>query len=213
MHYTKTNPADSMSSRPPKNAYFVGVDEAGRGPLAGPVAVGVVVATERNPHLPFFKEIKDSKKLSAQKRREVFEKLHILHLKKEISYAVSFSGPGYIDKKGISQAIYRATKRCLNRLGVQPEKSHILLDGGLRAPHFYSRQETIIKGDESETLIALASIVAKVLRDKKMEQMALRFPNYLFDEHKGYGTEMHIKRIKKYKPSPVHRKSFLGNII
>ncbi|MAZ40712.1 ribonuclease HII [bacterium] len=195
------------------NHFFVGVDEAGRGPLAGPVAVGVVVAPLRSPKLSFFREVKDSKKLSGQKRREIFEELHKLHVQKELSYAVAFSGPDFIDREGINPAIYKATKRCLNRLGVHPERSHILLDGGLKAPAFYTQQETIIRGDEQEVLIALASIVAKVSRDKKMEGFALRYPHYMFEEHKGYGTELHRKLIKKHKPCPIHRKSFLGNIV
>jgi len=202
-----------MDNYPSKITHFVGVDEAGRGPLAGPVFVGAVAFKERSPNFAFFKEIKDSKKLSSQKRREIFEEINFLYIKKELSYAVAFSGPDCIDKKGINMAIYFAIKRCLNRLGLHNKKSQILLDGGLCAPKYYTNQSTIIRGDEKETLIALASIVAKVLRDKKMENLALIYPNYLFDEHKGYGTKKHIKLIKKYRPSPAHRMSFLGNIV
>jgi len=197
-----------------KQQYFVGIDEAGRGPLAGPVAVGVVVAYERDLLLPYFnKKIKDSKQLSEHHRRKIFDLVHQARIKKQLSYAVAFSDSRFIDKNGINTAIYVAIKKALKILNVPKNKSFILLDGGLRAPKEYRNQKTIIRGDESESLIALASIMAKVLRDKKMKYFAKQYPKYLFEKHNGYGTKTHRKLIKKYKPCPIHRKTFLGNII
>lgn len=193
--------------------YFVGIDEVGRGPLAGPACVGAVIAERRDLALPFFDEVKDSKKLSAQKRR-----LIVSHMKKAMKdevlfYKTAFVGPEVIDAIGINQAIYLGITRVLKYLQVSHEESLVLLDGGLHAPERFKHQETIIRGDEKESLIALASIAAKVRRDRRMEDLDKRFPGYAFSTHKGYGTEVHRKLIKKHEPCPAHRKSFLGNLL
>jgi ribonuclease HII len=190
-------------------SYYIGIDEAGRGPLAGPVAVGAVCAEKRFFTEPFFKKIKDSKQLSAQKRREIFNVIKKEESLGRISYAVSFVGPSAIDSYGINQSIYRGISRCLERVCMIPEHSLILLDGGLSAPPKYKNQITIIRGDEKEAVVALASIVAKVLRDERMERIGLKYPEYLFEEHKGYGTKDHFKRIKEFGPTHLHRKSYL----
>lgn len=191
-------------------SYYVGIDEAGRGPLAGPVAVGAVCAKERIFSEPFFKEIKDSKKLSAQKRREIFNIVKEEAKKGNISFTYALVGAEYIDKRGIQKSVYLGISRCLRRVCMLPEQTLVLLDGSLRAPKKYEFQETIIRGDEKEALIALASIVAKVIRDEKMERLAETYPEYMFEQHKGYGTKLHLKRIKKFGPTNLHRQSYLS---
>jgi len=191
---------------------FIGIDEAGRGPLAGPVSVGAVAASFRRPPLTFFPYIRDSKQLSAQKRRAIYSELQKAQARGELAFSCSFVGAATIDKKGISYAIRLAIKRTLKKLHSTEKQIRILLDGGLRAPVKYKYQETIIRGDKNEMLIALASIVAKVMRDAKMERLALKYPKYNLEEHKGYGTDVHRRAIRKYGPSPLHRKSFLKNI-
>jgi ribonuclease HII len=193
----------------PQFRYFVGIDEAGRGPLAGPVSVGAVLAPIRLLLLPYFEKVRDSKKLSPQKRREIFYRLQEESKKGNIVYAHSLVGSCGIDRDGITASIRCAIARTLKKL----LETLILLDGGLRAPRVFSFQETIIRGDEKESLIALASIVAKVKRDEKMERLSEQYPQYGFELHKGYGTTLHRKLIKKHNPSPIHRISFLGNIL
>ncbi|MDP2704826.1 MAG: ribonuclease HII [Patescibacteria group bacterium] len=188
--------------------YIVGIDEAGRGPLAGPVSVGAVVVPVGFPKA-FFKHIRNSKALSLAKREEWFSKLK----KQKILYSVSFSSSVTIDKKGIAKAVRLCIARLLKRLKVNPKRSLVLLDGSLKAPPSFSFQKTIIGGDEKEPIISLASIIAKVLRDRRMVRYAKLYPNYSFEIHKGYGTSLHIKRIKKHGPSLLHRRSFLKNII
>lgn len=188
--------------------YIVGIDEAGRGPLAGPVSVGAVVIPVRFPR-SFFKGIRNSKALSLEKREKWFLKLQ----KEKILYGVSFSSSITIDKKGITKAVQACIKRLLDRLELNPKYSLVLLDGSLKAPAVYPFQKTIIGGDEKEPIISLASIVAKVLRDRKMVRYSKMYPNYFLEVHKGYGTQLHLKLIKKYGPSNIHRTSFLKNIL
>ena len=197
-----------------KMRYVVGIDEAGRGPLAGPVAVGAVLIP--NPTTPelrrasknFFKSIKDSKKLSPSERELWFALA--LEARKEgvLDFAVSLVSERVIDRKGISYAIRLGIKRNLAGLGV-PEDSQIFLDGSLKAPDKFVHQLTVTRGDEKIPIISLASIVAKVIRDKKMVRLSKKFPEFNFDMHKGYGTSQHRRAIKKYGPTAIHRRSFL----
>ncbi len=187
--------------------YIVGIDEAGRGPLAGPVSVGVICIPIKFPR-QFFKGIKDSKALSSHQREEWFKKIKA-QKKLGLVYTVSFRTAGRIDKKGIIVSIKECIQSALIRLNISPKHSLILLDGGLKAPSEFRFQKTIIRGDVKKPVIALASIVAKVLRDRKMIRYAKLYPKYFFDIHKGYGTKLHRKLIKKHGPSFLHRKSFL----
>ena len=163
--------------------YVVGIDEVGRGPLAGPVAVAAVAMRElqiSNQDLRFFKGIRDSKKLSAKKRTEWFLKIK---KSQDLKFAVSFISPSVIDKKGISFALRLAVKRCLEKL-LSAHKLKIInyklfLDGSLFAPPEY-KQKTIIKGDEKVSIIAAASIIAKVTRDRRMVSLSKKFPDYSF---------------------------------
>ena len=194
--------------------YVVGIDEAGRGPLAGPVAVGAVMAhVARIPKLRLiFQNVKDSKKLSPGKRELWYRRLKDARRNELLDFKVSFIGVGTIDKKGISFAVHKGIARTLKRLSCPAEESFVLLDGGIRAPSAFTMQETIVRGDEKEMLIALASIAAKVLRDRYMLRAALWYPHYGFDLHKGYGTDIHYRMIRKYGLSEVHRISFLRKI-
>lgn len=190
--------------------YLVGIDEAGRGPLAGPVAVGAVKIPLDFKKV-FFKSIKDSKKLSPKERELWFQLALEARRVRALDFAVSLVSEKVIDRKGIVFAIRLGIKRCFDKLGVDFD-SQIFLDGSLRAPENFIHQTTVIKGDEKIPVISLASICAKVVRDKKMIRLAKKFPNYNFEIHKGYGTFRHIQTIKKYGLTDVHRRSFLKHL-
>ncbi|PIR57944.1 MAG: ribonuclease HII [Parcubacteria group bacterium CG10_big_fil_rev_8_21_14_0_10_38_31] len=189
-----------------KLRYVVGIDEAGRGPLAGPVFVGAVLVDMKDKHkLKLLKGIKDSKKIS-QKKREEWSQV----LRNNFEYHTSSISNSMIDKIGIQRAVLLGVKRVLRKMKRRPDI--VLLDGLLRAPESY-KQETIIKGDEKIPAISAASIVAKVGRDKKMVLIHADFPEYGFDRHKGYGTKLHYENIKKNGLSSCHRKTFCVNCI
>jgi ribonuclease HII len=126
-----------------------------------------------------------------------------------LDYAVSLVGERLIDEQGIVAAVKIGIRRCLKRLGCPAAKCLVLLDGSLRAPRQYKNQKTIIRGDEQVPLIALASIAAKVWRDRRMIRLAKRYPRCGFEKHKGYGTQAHYRALKKFGPTPLHRLSFL----
>lgn len=198
-----------------KYKYTIGVDEVGRGPLAGPVAVGAVcIYIEHHTKVKkLFPVIKDSKKLSAKMREEWVAKINGAEALGYLSCAVSFIAPSVIDKKGLSYAIRVAIEKSLGAIPREASETKVLLDGALRAPSQYLNQETIIKGDEKELVIALASIVAKVARDGRMILLAKKFPEYGFEKHKGYGTRAHYEAIKKNGITKHHRKSFLKGMV
>ena len=190
--------------------FFIGIDEVGRGPLAGPVAVGALFAAPKI--IKKFRSIKESKQLSLSKREEWYARMKV-SVGKELRFAVSYVSADIIDKKGITFATRLALLRSLEKLKISPKSCEVLLDGGLRAPKQYVRQKTIIHGDAKETVIAMASVVAKVLRDRRMVRLHKRYPDYGFAAHKGYGTKAHYRALKKYGFSPEHRESFCGNVI
>lgn len=190
--------------------WIVGVDEAGRGPLAGPVSVGVVSIPIKTKLL--FEGLTDSKKLSEKRREEWFQKIQEWNREGKLQYAVSLVSSSIIDKKGIVFAINLGMSRCVRKLGINPKRTLVLLDGSLHAPKEFLHQRTIIKGDEKISVISLASIVAKVTRDRYMVKLAMKYPEYAFDVHKGYGTFIHRMAIKKSGISKIHRKTFLRNI-
>lgn len=196
----------------PKIKYLIGIDEAGRGPLAGPVAVAVV--SLKKPLSPkFLRGLKDSKGLSEAKRLEWLAKLKKLKQSGQLNYAVSLVGATIIDRRGIVSAIRLATRRSLRKLELNPKYCQVLLDGSLKCDEEYLNQKTIIRGDQTEPLIALASIVAKVRRDNLMKRLALKYPKYQFEIHKGYGTKLHRQKIKKHGLSLIHRRSFLSKLL
>lgn len=186
---------------------LIGVDEAGRGPLAGPVSIGVVLVPVRFNLTKRFPGLKDSKQLSLQRREELYELMLQYAQAGELDFRVRYAGPHTIDTIGINRAVYLAIYRGVRAVALEPRHVHVLLDGLLYAPKAYS-QETIIGGDESEPLIALASIVAKVRRDRLMRRLARQYPEYGFDEHKGYGTKSHYAAIQKYGLSDIHRRTY-----
>ena len=183
----------------------------GRGPIAGPVAVGAVILFSGfNPS--FFKGVKDSKQLTQRKRELWFEKIIIAKIRGELDYRVSTTASHRIDTMGIMPAIRDALRRALSGLNIVPRHSLILLDGGLRAPKEFKHQKTIVRGDESELAIALASIAAKVVRDRVMVRLAALYPHFAFETHKGYGTKKHYRQIKKHGMCTLHRRSFLTKL-
>ncbi len=195
-----------------KIKFVVGIDEVGRGPLAGPVAV-CAFKMPLNFNTKNFGRIKDSKKLTPEKREEIFEKLRMIKKEKTIDYCVSYESAQKIDKFGISKAIKNCLKKSLEKLKLKPKECLVLLDGGLKAPEKYKNQKTIIKGDEKERAIAFASIIAKVSRDALMCRLAKKYPKYSFEIHKGYGTKRHCDSIKKHGLCFEHRKYFCKNLL
>lgn len=192
-----------------KITHTVGIDEVGRGPLAGPVAVCACVV----PHgfdEALLSGVRDSKKLSPQKRERWFLALSELKAKGKLDYAYVALSAGEIDASGIAPTISRAVAQALDALGVPQETTRVVLDGSLKAPKRFAIQETIIKGDDKVPLISAASVIAKVLRDRHMEELDAAYPEYGFAKHKGYGTAAHLAAIRKHGPSPVHRRTFLG---
>ena len=175
-----------------------GVDEAGRGPLAGPVCAAAVI-------LPMDIDIpglNDSKKLTDKKRRELFP----IICEKAIAYGIAFADHEEIDKINILQATYLAMERAISRLSVKPDLA--LIDGN-RAKDFGLPWQTIVGGDGRSASIAAASVLAKVTRDNFMVDVAQQYPRYGFEIHKGYGTKVHYSALTEYGPSPIHRMTFL----
>ncbi len=190
-----------------KPRYTIGIDEVGRGPIAGPVAVGAFVFLKPEAK-KLFRGVKESKQLSEEQRGKWFKIIQEATRVGLVDFHVTFQSEKIIDVKGLSYAIKKALCTSLNGLGIRPIQAKVLLDGGLKAPVEYINQKTIIKGDEKEMVIALASICAKVLRDRKMNSLSKKHPEYGFELHKGYGTKRHYASIKKYGQLPIHRKSF-----
>ncbi|MDF1495089.1 ribonuclease HII [Caproiciproducens sp. CPB-2] len=179
-----------------------GIDEAGRGPLAGPVFAAAVIL----PPGQMIEGLNDSKKLSEKKREALFDVIR----KTAIVYAVGFATEQEIDKINILQATFLAMKRACDGLSVRPDLA--LVDGN-RMPRLGVDTQTIIKGDALSASIAAASILAKVSRDRLMTEIDRIYPEYQFAKHKGYGTALHRELLKQYGPSPVHRKTFLKKIL
>ncbi len=190
-----------------KKVKLIGIDEAGRGPLAGPVVVGGV-KMHRGFSRVFFRGIRDSKKLSEKKREEWFAKI-TAHPR--LSWHAAVVSPKIIDRINIQRATNLGALRVFTALAGD-DQCKALLDGSLYLPR-RARQETIIKGDEKIPLISAASIIAKVTRDRIMRKLHRRFPQYGFARHKGYATVLHRELIKKYGASPVHRNTFLRNVL
>ncbi len=190
-------------------SHILGVDEAGRGPLAGPVAVGVVKVRTRFDIKKAFPGVDDSKQLSEDVRESIYREMLVRKAAGDIDFCVRLVGASVIDEIGITRAVRRGVWGGVRVLAPQANDVFIKLDGLLHAPEAYA-QETIIKGDALEPVISLASIAAKVRRDRLMKKLALLYPNYAFEVHKGYGTKKHYEAIEKWGISAIHRRSFLG---
>ena len=181
-------------------AHICGIDEVGRGPLAGPVVAGAVILPKDCDIL----YINDSKKLSEKKREELYEVI----MEKAVAVGIGYSSPERIDEINILQATYEAMREAIGKLSVTPD---ILLNDAVTIPEVEVRQVPIIKGDAKSISIGAASIVAKVTRDRLMVRYDGVYPKYGFFSNKGYGAQAHIEALKKYGPCPIHRKSFIKN--
>lgn len=191
----------------PEITHVVGIDEAGRGPLAGPVAVGVV-CLPRGFRWSLIKGVKDSKMLSERKRELLYEQALELRKRGALDFTVALVGPQIIDRVGITRAVRIGIRRGLGRLFIDPRVVQVKLDGLLSAPDTFIYQETIVKGDQRLRVIGLASILAKVTRDRHMRRMAKMHPQYGFEVHKGYGTRSHRASIEEYGFTDIHRRTF-----
>ena len=182
--------------------YLCGIDEAGRGPLAGPVVAGAVILPPEKKIL----YLNDSKKLSPAKREELYDVI----MKEALAVGVGIAGPARIDEINILQATYEAMRQAIGNLSVKPQ---LLLNDAVTIPGVDTPQVPIIKGDAKSASIAAASIIAKVTRDRLMQDYDKALPEYGFASNKGYGSAEHIAALKKYGPSPIHRRSFITHFI
>ncbi len=186
-----------------KVKYICGIDEAGRGPLAGPVVVGAVIM----PKESFIEGVNDSKKVSEKKRELLFDKI----TSEAVAYSVGIVDQEKIDEINILEATRLAVHQALEKLEVKPDL--IVVDALTNIDTFGIPYMSIIKGDAKVYSISAASIIAKVTRDRMMQEWDEIFPQYGFAKHKGYGTKDHINAIKTYGPTPIHRKTFIKNFI
>lgn len=182
--------------------FICGIDEVGRGPLAGPVVAGAVILPKENPIL----YLNDSKKLSEKKREALYDEI----MEHAVAAGTGMVSPARIDEINILQATYEAMRMAIEHLNVKPD---ILLNDAVTIPQVDIKQVPIIKGDAKSVSIAAASIVAKVTRDRLMVEYDKVFPGYGFASNKGYGTKVHIAALRELGPTPIHRKSFIGNFV
>ena len=183
-------------------SYICGIDEVGRGPLAGPVVAGAVILPKDNPIL----YLNDSKKLSEKKREMLYDEI----MEHAVATGIGIVGPARIDEINILQATYEAMRMAIANLGVKPD---LLLNDAVTIPEVDIRQVPIIKGDAKSVSIAAASIIAKVTRDRLMVKYDKVLPGYDFASNKGYGTKAHIEGLKKLGPTPIHRTTFIKNFV
>ncbi len=183
-------------------SYIAGVDEAGRGPLAGPVVAAAVIF----PSYIYIPEVRDSKKLTEKQREEIYSIL----LNEALAHGIGIISPQEIDKINIHQATFKAMRKAIGSLSIQPD--YIIYDG-YELPEKFFRQEAIINGDDHSFTIAAASIIAKVTRDRLMIKYHQEFPRYGFNRHKGYGTAFHREAVRKFGPISLHRRTFLKKIL
>lgn len=182
-------------------SYICGIDEVGRGPLAGPVVAGAVILPTNCDIL----YLNDSKQLSEKKREELYDVI----TEKAVATGIGYASPKRIDEINILQATYEAMRSAIGQLSVKPD---LLLNDAVTIPNVDIRQIPIIKGDAKSISIAAASIIAKVTRDRLMVKYNEVFPEYGFASNKGYGAKAHLDALKKYGPTPIHRHSFLKNM-
>lgn len=183
-------------------SYICGIDEVGRGPLAGPVVAGAVILPKDCDIL----YINDSKKLSEKKREELYD----IIMEKAVAVGLGYATPERIDDINILQATYEAMRDAIKNMGIMPD---ILLNDAVTIPRVDCKQVPIIKGDAKSISIGAASIIAKVTRDRLMVDYDLIYPEYGFASNKGYGASAHIEALKKYGPTPIHRRSFIKNFL
>ena len=192
--------------------YLIGVDEAGRGSIAGPVSVGIVVVPA-SFDFRLIAGVKDSKQCTEKEREAWYEEAKLLMRKGSLRFGTALIGSPHIDRYGINSAVRLGIRTILSRLAVKPSQCEVRLDGLLHAPKEFLFQKTIIRGDQTEPVISLASIVAKVRRDRLMKRLAEEYPLYGFERHKGYGTELHYERIKEHGLCNIHRRSYVKSFL
>ncbi len=201
-----------MDKEAKNGTYRVGIDEVGRGPIAGPVAVcSFKCKSDFFDVISINTPLRDSKKLTKKQRETWFRFLNEEKRKGNCDFAVSLVSAEWIDKVGIVRSINKALESSLKKVVSNPTEVFVYLDGGLKAPQEFIFQETIIKGDELHPVISCASIIAKVSRDTLMTKYGEEYREYGFEKHMGYGTKAHYDALKKYGETVLHRKTFLKN--
>ena len=188
------------------NTIVAGVDEAGRGPWVGPVVAGAVVFLTKNINQYLLSSLNDSKKLSAKKREQLYELILEENQKGNLCYGIGEASAKEIDEINILQATFNAMRRAVANLSIKPEVA--LIDGNQTPQPFECAVKTLIKGDSISLSVSAASIVAKVYRDKLMQNLAIIYPQYGFEKNAGYGTKEHIEALNKYGITKEHRKSY-----
>lgn len=188
------------------DAIVAGIDEAGRGPWAGPVVAGAVVILDKNIEKSLLEGLDDSKKLSAKKREALYLKLFEEQDKGRVAIGIGEASSMEIDQLNILQATFLAMRRATEALKVKPTTA--IIDGNQNPKNFPCKTQTVIKGDAKSFSISAASIVAKVYRDRLMCEMAKKYPYYAFEKNAGYGTKAHIQGLEKYGVTPEHRASY-----
>lgn len=186
--------------------YIAGIDEVGRGSLSGPVVSSCVILPNNKEIFKKLSLVNDSKQLKKELRDELFS----IIIKNCLDFSITFIDSKIIDEINILQSTFLSMRKCIKKLKIKPDI--ILVDGNKKIPKIDIEQKTLIKGDSLSLSIASASIIAKVARDTFMEKISNKYPEYLFNKNKGYGTKEHIERIKKYGLSDIHRKTFCKNI-
>lgn len=182
--------------------YICGIDEVGRGPFAGPVVAGAVILPKDDPIL----YLNDSKKLSEKKREALYDEI----MERAVATGIGVVSPARIDEINILQATYEAMRSAINNLNPSPD---ILLNDAVTIPKVDIKQVPIIKGDAKSISIAAASVLAKVTRDRIMEEYDKKYPEYGFAKHKGYGTKQHIQALEQFGASPIHRRTFITKFV
>lgn len=195
-----------------KSMWIVGVDEVGRGPVAGPVTVCVCAISKKCYKKSDWGGLTDSKKMTRVQRELWAQKAVQLQKEGKIRYVVISKSAKVVDSKGIQHTIRSCIVEGFEKLALDQKEVTVFLDGGLRAPEMYKNQTTIIKGDLKERSISLASVIAKVSRDAYMTKMSKKYPQYGFEIHKGYGTQAHYSAILKHGITTLHRHSYLTRI-
>ena len=188
------------------NTVTVGVDEAGRGPWAGPVVAGAVIIIDRKLDDFLLAGLNDSKKLSAKKREKLYDSLFAAEARGQVAIGIGQASAQEIDESNILQATFEAMRRAVAQLKLQPNCA--LIDGNQNPKSFPCKSYTVIKGDAKSYSIAAASIVAKVYRDRLMSNLAQKYPYYAFEKNAGYGTAAHIAGLQAHGVTPEHRKSY-----
>ena len=186
-----------------EHGVLCGVDEAGRGPLCGPVCCAAVILNPDDP----IAGVNDSKKLTEKRREALFEEI----TNRALAYKIVFISPQEIDERNILWATMEGMAQAVAGLEITPD--YVLIDGNRCPPGLIQPAEAVVKGDANSASIAAASILAKVSRDRYMMEMHAQYPQYAFDRHKGYGTALHYERLRAYGPSPIHRMSFLKKFL